>query len=163
MDVSITMDTILTSIAVLTSALTLYIQRRHNKISVMPLLTVSYVKTDKEFKLILKNSGLGTAIIKKIQYENELNDKYDNLIDMLNKENRISWRCDTLYSEIANFNSDIILKMGDEIGILYYADAETAGVEEVSQAFEDKDIKMKIKYESLYKEEKELYCSLNCR
>lgn len=156
-------DTILTMVVAIAAVVTLYMQRKHNKLSVMPLLTVSHTKSNKEFKIVLKNCGLGTAVIKKVLYENGNNDKYDNLIDMLNKENRVSWRCNALHSGLVNYNSDIILNVGEEVEILSYEDDEIAGLEDVSQVFCDKDIKMKIKYESLYGEAKEMAILLNCR
>lgn len=146
-------DIVTTIILAGAAMVTLAIQRKHNRLSVKPVLTIEYVSNDKEFDIKLKNGGLGTAIIKQICFESDKGNKYDNIMELLHEENRVSWRSINMVSEILNYNKDeLVLNADGTLGILSCQDSGKTEIEDVRKAFMSEGITMQVIYCSLYEE-----------
>ncbi len=53
--------------AVIVSAYTVFSQRRHNHLTVKPLPTFSNLLTETEYKLVLRNNGMGPMVIQSLE------------------------------------------------------------------------------------------------
>lgn len=79
-------------IALLFSAITLYIQRKHNKLSVKPIAIITVVDYEGIIGVYLENRGTGPLIIKKLLLTNEHGREESALIEFFGDEFKdIKW------------------------------------------------------------------------
>ena len=149
-------------IAVLALGLTIwqgYLSRKHNRISVRPVLRLvteySLGNDDHKYAISVKNCGLGSAIIKDVQifikdaevgkaYSDE---SWNRAIELAKSEHSVF---DDFYYTI--FTKDVTINSGESVEILWHeSDVEKPIIDKVLEEFV-----FKVSYQSFYKEKFEL-------
>lgn len=138
-------------IALLSLAVSLWffwIQRKHNRLSVKPILTL--VKGDYEDNIFVKlrNKGFGPLIIENIKVFKEDDNKSSNIMDFMpNLPEGKSW------SGFSGVLDNVVLSPNEErILVGYTPESENKEEEKIKYDIRNnlKDIKINIKYKDIY-------------
>jgi len=128
----------------------------HNKLSIEPLISVMHylkaIKEDREDSFELINSGLGPAKIKSLKFHYEDNIYIDIMTIFREKINFFANMIDANLSSSTYLNDDYVLAQHDRIEI-YHIHITNAILIPQLKDFNNK-IVLKVKYETLYSEER---------
>lgn len=72
--------------ALFVSVYSAHLQRKHNRLSVMPLISLFTMDYDNEIGFQIQNRGTGPLIIKRLEFTDDMGRKADNLIDLMPTE-----------------------------------------------------------------------------
>ncbi len=141
--------------ALFVSVFSLYLTRRHNKLSVRPHIIVRTDHTQYSYKIELRNNGLGPALIKQVDWHllsnkivsedpDKFRDKVFEHIPIISDERVL----------ITIIKEDVSLLPGQNIP-LFELDTTDLVVNEINEILNEfvRHLRFKIKYESFYGEE----------
>ncbi len=73
-------------IALIFTAITLFVQRKHNRLSVKPIAIITVADYESRISVYLHNRGIGPLIIKKLSFTNENGKQVSSLIEFFGNE-----------------------------------------------------------------------------
>ena len=125
--------------------------RKQQYMSVYPYLDLgNYNSGTKSYRYVLKNNGIGPAILKSVRIQRGNGKAYQDLIDYVEAEGP-NWDSAPYYH--ANLSLGRLIPANEEVSIIgAWEDIDSTGLRALYQSLNYEDLLIEIEYESIYEE-----------